>query len=455
MNRSDCERIHETSLSLLADPGVKLEHDEICERLLKSGARPGHDSQVIRFPREMVEEYLRLAPPAITLTDRAGGRVEVTAASEPVYWTCPGMNLARGAEARPFTSDDMGRVARLADALEHVHGCFGMALDDVPPEARDFVGLRIMAENTRKHLRALSFTARGCEAMIEMRKVLGDHAWFSIGFTAHGPLRWTHLALDIYLKSAGHGVPATVNGEPMAGATGPVALAGSLAVGNAEILAGIVLNQVLEPGRPCIHNLGLAHVMDMRRALAVTGGPENHLMAVAAAGMGRLYNLPSASWVSTESMLPDAQAAMEKMLGFHTHTSAGASLIWGVGQLESEVAISLAQMVIDNEMIGLVKRFARGIEVDDSTLLPDVVREVGISGSFLMHEHTLTNYREHLHLPDILCRQRRENWAAEGAKTLAEVAQEKADALIAGDGEACVNEDEKAALLAIEKRYRR
>ena len=108
--------------------------------------------------------------------------------------------------------------------------------------------------------------------MVEMKKVVGDFPWFSVGFTAHGPLRWTNLALEIYRHTAGHGIPATVNGEPMAGVSGPVTLAGAAAVGNAEILAGIVVNQILEPGRPVIFNLGLAHVFDMRTAIAVTGG---------------------------------------------------------------------------------------------------------------------------------------------------------------------------------------
>jgi hypothetical protein len=99
--------------------------------------------------------------------------------------------------------------------------------------------------------------------------------WFSIGFTAHGPLRWTNLALEVFARSAGHGIPVTVNGEPMAGASAPVTLAGAFAVGNAEILAGIVVNQLLEPGRPVVYNLGLGHVLslalDVVRATGIAG----------------------------------------------------------------------------------------------------------------------------------------------------------------------------------------
>ena len=69
--------------------------------------------------------------------------------------------------------------------------------------------------------------ARGAEALKSLRAIVGDYSWFSIGFTAHGPLRWTRLALDIFKNTAGAGIPATVNGEPMAGTSAPITLAGA------------------------------------------------------------------------------------------------------------------------------------------------------------------------------------------------------------------------------------
>src|SRR5512136_2444780 len=274
----------------------------------------------------------------------------------------------------------MADLARLLDQLDNVQAIFGLAMEDVPPPARDVMGLKIIAENSSKHIRVLCFSPEGAAALVEMKRVVGQHAWFSIGFTAHGPLRWTRLALEIFRRTAGAGIPVTVNGEPMAGVSGPVTLAGTAAVGNAEILAGLVINQLLEPGRPCIYNLGLAHVFDMRTAIAVTGAPENALLAQISAVMGRFYNLPSASWVSTESMCPDSQAALEKMFGFYTHMAGGVTNIWGVGQLESELTISTAQAVIDNEMISVARRFEQGVRFNDASLAVDVIRAVGNAG---------------------------------------------------------------------------
>ncbi|GAH55346.1 unnamed protein product, partial [marine sediment metagenome] len=204
----NAERIHETSLALLADPGVRIEHDGIYEKLLKAGAKAGTDVQVVRFPRELVMECVERAPSEVHFADRRGEGYAIGGDSLSRVWSVPGMNILRHGEHRPFTSADMADVARLLDGLENVDAVFGLSLDDVPPGARDVVGLRIIAQNTTKHVRVLCFTPEGADALCEMKKV-ADGAWFSVGFTAHGPLRWTNLALEIFARTAGHGIPTT------------------------------------------------------------------------------------------------------------------------------------------------------------------------------------------------------------------------------------------------------
>ncbi len=449
MTPNDVQRLHEATLRILEEIGVRLEHDEIVARMLRAGARPGPGAQEVRFPRAMVQEYLALAPRTVELAARDGATTVLTPESASVFWTNPGLHLWTGTERREATAADLGTVARLCDHLEHVQGVMGMAMRDVPPRCRDFVGLRVITEHCRKHVRVLCFTPTGMEALLEMRRVFPG-PWCSVGFTAHGPLRWTNLALEIFRKSAGAGIPTTINGEPMAGVTGPVSLAGAMAVGNAEILSGIIINQVLEPGRPVIYNLGLAHVLDMRRATAVTGGPENALFAAASAAMGRYYGLPSGSWVSTESVYEDEQAALEKMFGIHTHLANRVGLIWGLGQLESEMTMSLGQLVIDNEMVGYARHYQRGFAVDDDTLQLELIREVGIAGSYLETDHTLCNFRDHLYDPQLLNRNAREDCP----HTLAEAAHQRAHAILAADTEPKIDPAALAELQRIEATYR-
>ena len=180
MKNDTARRIHDTSLALLDDPGVRIEHDAVCEKLIAAGARAGAGAQVIRFPAELVMDCVRRAPSEVQLADRDGATRVIGAHQPTSVWSTPGLNILRGGAHRPFTAEDMAAMSRLLDQLPEVHGIFGMAMADVPAGVRDVVGLRIMAENSRKHIRVLSFTPEGAEAVCEMHRVVGESPWLSV-----------------------------------------------------------------------------------------------------------------------------------------------------------------------------------------------------------------------------------------------------------------------------------
>jgi len=457
LSESDIERIDRAAMDLLENPGVKIDDEEIVKRLFASGAKPGASSLVVRFPEKMVKEYLSLAPERFFLADRAGGKREISPDTPSRFWTGAALFYLDPKGLRLIERKDLADFSRIVETLSNVDVMVGTSTEDTPPPHRDFVGFRIMAANTRKHLRALSFTARGGEAMIEMAKVLSgekslkENPIFGIGFTAHGPLRWTSLALGVFKATSGHGIPCTINGEPMAGASAPVTLAGTAAVGTAEILSGMVVNQILEPGRPCFFNLGFSHVMDMRKGFAVTGGPENALLAVAGADLARYYRIPSVSWMCTDSLLYDGQNALEKMLACMTHAQARVSAVWGVGSVESEKTLSPVQAVIDNEIIGMVKRYLAGFIVDDESIALDEIRKVGISGEFMSSEHTLAHFRGAIFEPRILVRTQRSQ-KGEG-EDMVRKAEKAVEQVLASEQEPILDPEVERELLRIEKRY--
>ena len=457
LSESDIERIDRAAMDLLENPGVKIDDEEIVKRLFASGAKPGASSLVVRFPEKMVKEYLSLAPERFFLADRAGGKREISPDTPSRFWTGAALFYLDQKGLRLIEKKDLADFSRIVETLSNVDVMVGTSTEDTPPPHRDFVGFRIMAANTRKHLRALSFTARGGEVMIEMAKVLSgekslkENPIFGIGFTAHGPLRWTSLALGVFRTTSGHGIPCTINGEPMAGASAPVTLAGTAAVGTAEILSGMVVNQMLEPGRPCFFNLGFSHVMDMRKGFAVTGGPENALLAVAGADLARYYRIPSVSWMCTDSLLYDGQNALEKMLACMTHAQAGVSAVWGVGSVESEKTLSPVQAVIDNEIIGMVKRYLAGFIVDDESIALDEIRKVGISGEFMSSEHTLAHFRGAIFEPRILVRTQRSQ-RGEG-KEMVRKAEKVVEQVLASEQKPILDPEVERELLRIEKRY--
>jgi trimethylamine--corrinoid protein Co-methyltransferase len=459
LSSEDVEKIHQASLRILWRIGLKIEHEKVRELLRKKGARSGKDNETVCFPLEMVGEFLGLAPRKVKLCGRGGREWIVGPEEPPVFWTAAAMNLVDSGGRKEFDRRGLASLACLVDVLPNLDGVVGVSVKDVPPVFRDLAGFRTMIENTGKHVRVLSFTPSGVKAILEMAQVvlggekLADKPIFSMGFTAHGPLRWTNLALEIYSTSAGYGIPVMVNGEPMAGATSPVTLAGALTVGHAEVLGGIIINQVLEPGRPCIHNLGFSHIMEMRTGVAVTGGPETCLMAAAGAELARYCNLPSASWMSTDSMVADSQSAAEKTMAAITHAASGAGIIWGAGTLESELSISFAQLVIDDEIIGQVKRLLRGIEVNEETIAGELIANIGPCGNFLATEHTMEHFHSELYESNLFCRDRRERWEEQGKLYLEKVARKKAGELISSSGHSILNKEITRELDKIEKIY--
>ncbi len=179
------ERVNAASLSLLEDPGIRIEHDAVAALLLAGGARPGAASSVVRFPRGLVEDALAAAPRSFVLAARCGPAVELAPDSTPVFWSVPGMSLFRNGAHRPFTSADMADAARLLDRLPSVHAVFGMALDDVPPPARDVAGLNIIARNSGKHVRVLCFSPQGAETLVRMQAVVRQRAPGSASGSRH------------------------------------------------------------------------------------------------------------------------------------------------------------------------------------------------------------------------------------------------------------------------------
>ena len=268
----------------------------------------------------------------------------------------------------------------------------------------------------------------------------------STGFSILSPLHWSELALGVFKETAGFGVPATINSEPLGGATAPVTLAGCLVIGDADVLSGLVINQLLEPGRPCIYNIGFAHVIDMASAIALTGAPENGLLQAAGADLARFHGLPSASWMSTESMVADPQAAFEKMTTGLAHAQSGVNFIWGAGNLESTLAMSPEALVMDDEIAGYFLRFQRGVPVDEESLALDLIKEVGAAGDFLTTEHTLRHYRSQLSKAKLAVRNRRAAWEARGSKSFDEAVQARLQEILDAEPKSYLDAAQEAEL---------
>jgi trimethylamine--corrinoid protein Co-methyltransferase len=451
-----CERIHAAALKTLRDVGVRVDDPAIVRRLQEAGASVTHE-KIVRIPEKLVEWALRAAPRTLRIADRNGHTWELGPDGGTLVLTGNALYITRGRVRSELKSTDLAELARVVDACSNISGMVGTAVTDYPPSSRDFVGFRIMAQHTGKHLRPCIYTPKGGRVVIEMAQVLlggtplKEKPIVSTGFSILSPLHWTSLALGVFKETAGFGVPVMINSEPLGGVTAPVTLAGCLVVGDADTLSGLVINQLLEPGRPCFYNIGFAHVFDMASTIALTAAPESTLIQAAGANLAHYHGLPCASWMSTESLTLDSQAALEKMMTGMAHAAAGVNFIWGAGNLESTLAMSPEALVIDDEIAGYFLRVQRGFTVDEEDLALDAIRQVVHSADFLTHPHTLEHYRQVLSRTKLATRSRRADWESRGARTLEESAQEKVRQILAAEPRNYLDPHQQAELKRLEE----
>lgn len=453
------QQIHTASLRLLESVGVKVDHPEVFRKLCQAGAQGDPDGVTVRMPSALVARSTEAAPRNITLADRRGGAVQVGADGGTVFWGGNALCIARGRERKEIQSRDLADFTRILNALGNVHGVVGTSISDYPPQVRDFVGFRILAENSTKHLRPVIFSSDGPRAIIEMAEVLNeglplaDRPIVSFGYSIVSPFHWTRSALDLFVTTSGRGLPMMVNAEPLAGGTAPATLAGMLVQANAEALSGIVILQVLEPGRPSVFNLGFSHMLDMRSARATSGQIQDGILAAAGAEIARYHGLPSASWISSDNFACDEQSVLEKATTGMLHALAGVNIIWGIGQIETEVTLSPEQAVIDDELASAMLRAQRGIEVTPETIAEDVIRSCVHSGDFLTHEHTLAHFRDEHIDSTIAGPHRREDWEAASFPALAQRAAKRVEEILSMPPEPCLTREQSARLREIEEKW--
>jgi trimethylamine--corrinoid protein Co-methyltransferase len=216
-----------------------------------------------------------------------------------------------------------------------------------------------------------------------------------------------------------------ISPEAMAGTTAPVTLAGLLALQNAEILAHLTLAQLIRPGTPVLYGT-VSTAADLATGNVALGAIEMGLITAASAQLARFYGLPCRGvGLTTDAKVLDLQCALERAATLLPAVMAGVDFITCAGTLESTTTESEPLLMLDDELCGMALRLARGIEVNETTLAMDAIREVNWESQFIKHPHTARHYRSELYLPKLFSRQMRESWEKAGGKTALDLAGEQ------------------------------
>ncbi len=254
------------------------------------------------------------------------------------------------------------------------------------------------------------------------------------------------------IHAARRGIPLRIVSGALAGATAPVTLAGALVLQNAEVLAGTTLCQLVNPGCPIVYGTFVG-AMDMRTGKWSAAGPEMSLVTSASAQLCQMYDIPLGYGTGgvTDCRVPDVRAGFDKGL-----TNLGAALCGveivhnGVsGLMAGGLAISFEQLIIDNEIAKWINRFLHGIEVDESTLAFDVIKEVGPGGQFLDQEHTVRRFRQEHLISPLLSREYLLEWPTSDTEDIVFQARRRAKEILSSHRPPELDPEVKTAIQAI------
>ncbi|MBN1147759.1 MAG: trimethylamine methyltransferase family protein [Anaerolineales bacterium] len=401
LGQQECERIHLASLEILERTGVDVHDEQARGILIKGGARV--DGIRVRLPEFMVTRALATAPKRLTLYDRKGN-VAMRAGGYNTYYgggsDCLNILDHRSGERRKAVLQDVKEAATLMDALPEIDFVMSAFLpEDVDGRIYDRYQMEVMLNHTTKPIVFVTPDFEGCVKAIEMCEIVagGAEAFQQRPFATcyiniTSGLVANAEALQKCMYLAGKGLPQLYIPLNAGGVNSPVTTAGCMASMNAGALLGVTLSQLVRPGA----------------AIALpgwNGGPYNLKTMVGnyvladeqgvPTSMGKYYDLPVFGLGgSTDSKVLDQQCGFEATLSLMTSLLHGANIVHDVGFMESGMQGSLQLIAICNDTLGFLRAATRGVPVNEETLALDVIDELGPTGNFLDHDHTMRHYRE-------------------------------------------------------------
>jgi trimethylamine--corrinoid protein Co-methyltransferase len=426
LNEDQIARVHRYSLEILSSVGVRVDSAAAREVLARAIGRPTADDRVC-LPPNLVEWALQTAPSTIDIYDRHGTPVFRLGEADTrfgigvtaLYYQEPLTDCVT-----PFTRRHMEATTRLGHGLSSydVVSTVGI-VQDVPPELSDLYATLEMTANTTKPLVILISDEDCFPAVLNLLEHLhGDLAsrpFIIPYFNPISPLVLNRGTTDKMLHTIERGLPFIFSNYGMAGATTPITPAGTLALLNAELLAGLTLSQLVRAGTPIVVG-SLPASFDMRG----TGSfydTSGYLLNLACAEMMAAYQLPHAGTSgSGMGWGPDILAGANQWINHLTSCVGRVGLAPFVGDNLGSKAFSPALVVYANEVIAQARRFAQGFELDDESAGLSEINDIGPGGDFLISETTLKRFRQATYRSEIFANLSLEEWQAQGCPRAAE-----------------------------------
>lgn len=407
MSQADKKKIHEAALEVIEDVGVRIHSPTAREALKRAGAIVDDRTEVVKFPVSVVNSLTRKIPKEITLAGRTK-EYDLPLDGTHCYFTTDGCGVhvwePKTRTRRPSVLEDIRRTAIISDYLPYVSVYEPMVVaHDVPQMMHVVRGVQVAMENTSKHILTES-TSNPEEAKAQVRmaaEVVGSieelrkRHYISAMVCTVSPLVLEGPTTEAAMVWAEHHVPVHITGMAQAGMNAPATIPGDLVVNHAETLALACAMQAHSPGCPLMYGSVLS-VMDPRTGAYVGGSPEATVLCALAVEMAKFCEIPnSTGGLGSSAKVPGVQACIENTVSAMMCAIVGGEVVNGLGVPDGSTLLSYEQLLFDHEIAGMTVKTFKGVEVNEDTLAVDLIKKVGIGGTYLGLKHTLAHIREY------------------------------------------------------------
>jgi len=467
LSEDERAQVHERTLGVLARTGLRVDTADGRRILQRAGAEVDENKHIVRFPRELVEEALRLTPKNFVLGARRPGW-DLQMNSGECTMTIDGQGLfvldRETGERRPSRFQDWLEATRLIDALDEL-GVYWNAItaSDRGDTLADRVSYwRHLFGNFSKHIQGgTSSRDYGPWFLEVLQVVFGDKEEIrrrhpvSCLLCPQSPLTIEGELTDAYLALAGWDIPVGVMPMPLMGATAPASMISNTVLGNAEVLGMLCLIQAAAPGTPFIYSPALA-VMNPRTGRFAGGSIEGSILNVAAIEMARYYNVPvMGCGFATDQHVPCIQTGYERALSALPSVLAWPDILVGVGLLGGSIVLSFEQVLIDTEVYRLCRQAHRGIDTEEDKWLEGVIDRIGPGGNFLAEPSTARAVREgEWYINQLGMHDTFEKWDQAGRPSVVEEARQKVEQILETHRPLPLDEEVERELERIERKAR-
>lgn len=407
----DLKNLHDASMQILEKTGIRFHHTGIIELLKNNGIKVS--GEIAFFTEDQLMAWIRKAPGSFKVYAR-NSDYNFTIGNDRVEFA-PGYGapnvIQRNGESRRATLNDYINFLKLVHQSDHfnvnggilVEPCdldssynYPVMLYNILTHSDKFIfGMEGRAEQVNMTLEMLELVFGGHDELIQKPRVMTIVNTLS-------PLQIDQHALETVLAYSSHGQPVIITPAAMAGFTGPVTLAGLIAMANAETLAGIAVTQMVKPGAPVVYGIQNS-AADMRSGGYVVGNPEHALCLSYGSRLAKSYGLPCrGGGAPSDAKQVSVQSGYESILILLTCARENINyIIHSAGIIDSFNAMSFEKFMIDLEVIDIVKRIGQGVEINDETLALDVINDIGAGGEFMTSMHTAKLCRTEIWSPTI------------------------------------------------------